>query len=232
MEKDRELCYEQPQLVAPPTFNIESRRPESQSSHRPAQWFAEGRNIASRASSRASLTTRRAITRRPIIGAPSDFRRCERPSGRTAGFRPLELSIYLPGNELPSLPVFLEDLDEDERGLEFPAHALTKARSDSMLSRPSTSFTIPRKPLVSTRTLSMDASRSSMDSRYTGDVSLAIGTRSVLQRPSIVTTQSTQDFLDTLDARMPQSQPRLRSKSAPEPIYDEPESRAFVSKPI
>lgn len=217
LEKDREICYEQPQRVAPPTF-IESRRRESQSSHRPAQWFAEGRNIASRASSRASLTTRRAITRRPIIGAPSDFRRCERPSGRTAGFRPLELSIYLPGNELPSLPVFLEDLEEDERGLEFPAHVLTKARSDSMLLRPSTSFSIPRKPLAS-RTLSMDASRSSMDSRYTGDVSLAMGTRSTLGRPSIVTTQSTQDFLDTLDARLPQSPPRLRSKSGPEPIY-------------
>lgn len=219
MDKYREICYEQPQLVAPPNLNIESRRPESQSSHRPAQWLAEGRNLASRASSRASLTTRRVITRRPNIGAPSDFRRFERPNGRIAGFRPLELSIYLPGNELPSLPVFLEDLDEDDQGLEFPAHALTKARSDSMLSRPSTSFTIPRKPVASTRTLSLDASRSSLDSRYTSDTNLALGTRSIFRRPSMTTTQSTQDFLDTLDTRLPRSPPRLRSKSGPEPIY-------------
>ncbi|MCJ1264262.1 hypothetical protein MMC22_004133 [Lobaria immixta] len=218
LEKHREICYQQPVLVAPPNFNIESQRSESQCSHRPAQWLAEGRNLASRASSRASLTTRRAITRRPNIGAPSDFRRFERPSGRITGFRPLELSIYLPGNELPSLPVFLED-DEDDQGLEFPPQALTKARSDSMLSRPSTSFTIPRKPVASTRTLSMDASRSSMDSRYTGDVNFALGTRSILRRPSITTTQSTQDFLNTLDARLPRSPPRLRSKSGPEPIY-------------
>lgn len=88
-----------------------------------------------------------------------------------------------------------------------------------MLSRPSTSFTIPRKPVASTRTLSLDASRSSMDSRYTSDVNLALGTRSILRRPSTTTTQSTQDFLDTLDARLPRSPPRLRSKSGPEPIY-------------
>ncbi|MCJ1464984.1 hypothetical protein MMC07_003599 [Pseudocyphellaria aurata] len=157
--------------------------------------------------------------RRPNIGAPSDFRRFERQIGRTAGFRPLELSIYLPGNELPSLPVFLETLEEDNQGLGFPAQALTKARSDSMLSRPSTSFTIPRKPVASSRTLSMDASRSSLDSRYTGNVNLALETRSFCQRPSLSTTQSTQNFLDTLDARLPRSPPRLRSKSGPEPIY-------------
>ena len=129
----------------------------------------------------------------------------------------MELSIYLPGNELPSLPIFSED--DEGVGLEYPAQALTKARSDSMLSRPSTSFTIPRKPVASRRTFSLDGSRSSMDSRYACDFNVALGTRSLLRRPSIGTTQSTQDFLDTLDARLPQEPPKLRSKSGPEPIY-------------
>lgn len=164
------------------------------------------------------MATRRASTRRPAIGAPSDFRRVERSTERTGAFRPLELSIYRPGNELPSLPVFMEDPNEDERGLEFPSQVLTKARSDSMLSRPSMSFSIPRKPVASVGNFS-NASRSSMDSRYTNDLNLALGTRSIQRRPSITTTQSTQDFLDTLDARLPQPQPRIRSKSGPEPVY-------------
>lgn len=208
----KEICYDQPQSVSLPKFNT-NQRSASRISTRPTQWLAEGRNLASRASSRASFTRRPSY--RPTIGAPSDFRRVER-NGRIGGFRPLELSIYLPGNELPSLPVFSEDAKGV--GLEYPAQALTKARSDSMLSRPSTSFTIPRKPVASRRTFSLDGSCASMESRYTGSFDVAIGAKS-LRRPSLGTTQSTQDFLDTLDARLPQSPPKLRSKSGPEPIY-------------
>lgn len=216
LDKYHEICCDQPQ----PKFDISALRPDTPTSHRASQWLTEGRNLASRASSRASFTTKRTASRRPTIGAPSDFRIVESPSGRNGGFRPLELSIYMPGNTLPSLPSFHEDYREDEAGLEFPAQALTKARSDSMLSRPSTSFTVPRKPVASMRTLSLDVSRSSVDSRYAMDLdlNLALGTRSLHRRPGIATTQSTQDFLDTLDARLPQP-PRLRSKSGPEPIY-------------
>lgn len=60
----------------------------------------------------------------------------------------------------------------------------------------------------------MDWSRFSVDSRYTDETH---GTRP--RGPSIAATQSTQVFLDALDARLPQSPPLLRSKSGPEPVY-------------
>ena len=132
------------------------------------------------------------------------------------GYRPLILSIHLPGNELPSLPEFDEAL-LDDTCLTFPPPALTKSRSEPLLSRPSTVFTIPRKPVPSC-VVSMDMSRSSIDSRYTLN-DMARTSQSVHRRPSIAASHSTQDFLDTLDGRLPQSPPMSRSKSGPEPVY-------------
>lgn len=162
-----------------------------------------------------SFTGRRSTPRRPAIGAPSEFRRVQSgrvsPLRRTPPFRPLQLSIYLPGNELPDLPVFWEDgADKTEDvTLERPAQALLKSRSDSMLPRhPSSSFSIPRKP-VPIRTSSVDPSRFSMDSQFTlnwvGDSSKAqsivhLRSNSVERRPSFLTTRSAQHFLDALDS--------------------------------
>ena len=216
LDKKRDVCYEQPQPLAPPTFDNQCLPSESQSFHRPSQWLVEGRNLASRASSRGSFSTRRTTNYRPVIGAPSDFRKVEHPNERHERFRPLELSIYRPGNELPPLPVFSEEPEEDEQGLQIPPQVWNKARSESLSSRPSMSFSIPRKPLGSTRSLSLDASQ---DCSYGGDLSLALGTRSIHRRPSIVTNKSAQDFLETLDSRLPKSPPPLRSKSGPEPVY-------------
>ena len=85
-----------------------------------------------------------------------------------------------------------------------------------MLSRASTTFTIPRKPVPS-RAASIDAtSRISMDSNYTcafSDYKYASETltsQTPRRRPSVATTlQSTQDFLDALDARLPRSPPAV-----------------------
>ena len=87
-----------------------------------------------------------------------------------------------------------------------------------MLSRTST-FSIPRKPVPS-RSASMELSRISMDSHYTfSDTTLGTGTRSAPRRPSIAASQSTQDFLDMLDARLPQSPPLVKAKPGPEPVF-------------
>ena len=86
-----------------------------------------------RAVSRASTRSQSTKSRRPTIGDPSDFRRLEsgpvsatlidkampipRPAtshATTRPFRPLELSIYLPGNELPDLPIFLSSITLDD----------------------------------------------------------------------------------------------------------------------
>ena len=166
--------------------------------------------------SRKSFTRRRSTPRRPAIGAPSEFRRVQSgrvsPLRRTPPFRPLQLSIYLPGNELPDLPVFWEDEADktEDVTLQRPVQSLLKSRSDSMLlSHPSSYFSIPRKPLP-TRTLSMDTSRLNMDSQVTLDwVHCPSKARSIdhlrskpiERRPSFITTRSAQDFLNALDSR-------------------------------
>ncbi|KAL8827435.1 MAG: hypothetical protein Q9191_003183 [Dirinaria sp. TL-2023a] len=222
-EKDSAVCSEQPKPILPPSFDFESIRPASRSS-RPSQWLAEGRQLASRASSRASFSTRRRRTTVGSIGAPYDFKKVEPPPAR-ARFRPLTLSIHIPGNELSPLPEFDRAHHDDSNGLTFPQRALTKSRSDPILSRPSTSFAILRKPVPSYAALT-DFSRCSMDSRYTLNTlpslpqSSATSQQPPTRRPSIASTsQSTRDFLDSLDTRLPQSPPLLRSKSGPEPVY-------------
>lgn len=215
LDKYRAFCFEQPKYINPPTLDFENVRPASRSS-RASQWLAEGKTIASAASSWGSLTTKR--TRRSTVGsisAPYDFKRVAPPMER--GFRPLTLSIHSLGNELRPLPEFDEAICDSDAGLTFPPPALTKARSEPMLSRPSTAFTIPRKPVPS-RGLSMDVSRSSMESRKMFNEP-GRPSQSIHCRPSMAAAQSTQDFLDALDTRLPQSPPLLRSKSGPEPVY-------------
>ena len=214
------ICREQPRPIRPLTLETEGPQSASQHFHRPVQWLAEGRSFASRASSRASLTSRRNGGRRPTvgsIGAPYNFKKVGYPQGRREGFRPLTLSIHLPGNELSPLPEFDEASLEDAC-LTFPPAALTKSKSDPMLlRRSSTAFSIPRKPVPS-RAVSMDASRTSVDSRYTlNDNGRA--SQSIYRRPSITHSYSTQDLLEAIDARLPQSPPPSRPKAGAEPVY-------------
>ena len=217
--QDREICYEQPQPIAPLTFESQEPQITTQTSHRPSQWISDSRSLASRASTRAGPAKRRIGTRRTTIGtigAPYDFKKVELPQGRREDFRPLVLSIHIPGNELPPLPEFDEAL-LDDTCLTFPAPALMKSRSEPMLSRTNTAFSIPRKPVPS-RVVSMDVSRSSLDTSYTSNFN-GRTSQSSHRRPSIAPSQSTQDFLDALDARLPQSPPLSRAKSGPEPVY-------------
>ena len=219
VDESREICREQPQPVRPISFETRDPHTASSTSHRASQWLADGRSFASRASSKASLASRRNRPRRTTIesiGAPYDFKRVELPRGRGEGYRPLILSIHLPGNELPSLPEFDEAL-LDDTGLALPPPALTKSRSEPLLSRSSTAFTIARKPVPSC-VVSIDVSRSSIDSRYTLN-DMARTSQSIHRRPSIAPSHNTQELLDALDARLPQSPPLSRSKSGPEPVY-------------
>lgn len=112
--------------------------------------------------------------------------------------------------------------------LERPAQALVKSRSASLLLwHPSSSFSIPRKPVPS-RTSSLYAPRSSMDSQHTLNKVGAPSksrfidhrlSKSIERRPSFIITRSAQDFLDALDARdahVPQLPPAtIRSNAEP-----------------
>ena len=249
-----EVYYEQPTPHPPLEYDIEHAHaahaaPRSSyrksTSHHPASslyqfaWLSESRLRTSRSLSRMSFTSRRSTPRRPAIGAPSEFRRVQSgrisPLRRTPAFRPLQLSIYLPGNELPDLPIFWEDGANklEDTTLEQPAQALLKSRSDSMLlSHTSSSFSIPRKPVPS-RTSSLDTSRLSIDSQFTLNwvggppKSRSIDhlrSKSIERRPSFITTRSAQAFLDALDARdahLPQPPPTATrgNSEPPQTIY-------------
>lgn len=143
--------HHQPRLIPPPIPERQERP-----STRGSEWVSRrSKSFASRASSRGSFSVRRKNayngTRRPQISGPTDFRHVENAlPRRRETFRPLELSIYMPNNQLsPILPHFgaIDDLSfqpDHLNDLPFPPTALTHSRSESALS-----FRIPRKPIRS-----------------------------------------------------------------------------------
>lgn len=143
------ICHNQPHLVPPMKLvfydDLPSPGHAPQSSNL-SHWMTEGRNLASKASNRASLNTLwRRPSRKPTISRPSDFRRVDPPPTRLGTFRPLELSIYRPGNELGELPGFNDfNLDDSEEPKPPP-----RARSPGARHGSQPSFQLPRKPVGS-----------------------------------------------------------------------------------
>jgi hypothetical protein len=203
MERPMRIEHEQPRLIPPPIPEADERP-----STRGREWVQRSKSFASRASSRGSLAAvRKRMTgyqeqRRPLkIGAPSDFRHVEnglsrRPGG---GFRPLELSIYMPDNQLSPLPLFA-DVNKD---LPFPPPvAYAHSRTDS-----GSTFTIARKPVGS-------SSRAS--SEWAAGFKPGHG------------SLNTQELLAALEAEVPRAPPaaRMRSVTAP-PAYDRVKSALY-----
>ncbi|KAI9044136.1 uncharacterized protein KD926_001960 [Aspergillus affinis] len=147
-EREMKVCHTQPQLVPPMKLADD---PPSLS--RPS-WVVDGRNLASRASSRASMSFRRKsmATTSLRISAPSEFRRVPTFSmtPERASFRPLELSL----GHLPELPNF-EDfhLDDDQSRspapVARPPRAELSRHSRSRSHHLSSSFHLQRKPVGS-----------------------------------------------------------------------------------
>ncbi|KAK2861473.1 hypothetical protein FQN49_004161 [Arthroderma sp. PD_2] len=116
--EDITVCHDQPRPVEPMKLflydNIPSSpRVDSRGSYLLPALVNESRSLASRASNRASLllkkNNRRPPVRKSAISGPTDFRHLtpgSTPRRRRRSFRPLELSIYVPGNQLPDLPAF------------------------------------------------------------------------------------------------------------------------------
>lgn len=212
------LICDQPQTVPPLGMDVLDDRPSTRSSFAPSHWLAEGRDLVSRTSTRASFSVGSGRSRRPTIGGPSDFRRVVISERRRDDFRPLELSIYLPGNRLSPLPFFSETSENGHVRLEYPANALVRARTDSIPSRPSTSFTIPRKPVASmVETSSINGSRHSVEARLnrssTGTHSRS---HSLCFGSGNLDSESTKDFLAALDTRLPPCPSPLPTRSATE----------------
>ncbi|KAH8723642.1 hypothetical protein GQ44DRAFT_773794 [Phaeosphaeriaceae sp. PMI808] len=190
-DSQRQIVYDQPQIVSQPRAEPIHRPCTSQSmSHHVSQWVNTSRDLATRASSRASFST---LTRprrshsthkaRPSISRPTNFQHIDNgfefdgiqtmvndapmPVRRNGGLRRLELSIYLPNGcgRLSPLP----DFEDDEAwgtkkvDLEKPAQALVRvrdSRTTSLSSNPSTSDYLIQRKPV-TSTSSVSHSRHS-----------------------------------------------------------------------
>lgn len=144
-----EICYDQPGLITPLRPKPRHQRSGSRSSILASQLMARSKSLALEASQSGKVMIRRMTgePRRPTISAPSSFRHLaeKEQSWRHDGFRPLELSIYLPHNRLSPLPDF-----------STPDHGSVLApRTFSVQSVPSSEFQIARKPLKPSVDLSL-----------------------------------------------------------------------------
>ncbi|KAL2008593.1 hypothetical protein VTN00DRAFT_6787 [Thermoascus crustaceus] len=159
VEREMKICHSQPHLVPPMKLvfydDLPSPAPPRRSSTL-ASWAVEGRrSIASRTSNRASLTFKRKSTARPTISAPSDFRRVDGALDRPdldPSFRPLELSIYKPGNRLSNLPEFENFQLFEEKLPSPPPRALSptfETSSSRRYQHQSAPYQLTRKPVGS-----------------------------------------------------------------------------------
>lgn len=99
-----------------------------------SQLVSHGRNLASRASGRASLSVRRKTPSRLVISTPQPALTAPQDRAyRRRSFRPLELSIYLPSNRLSDLPAFDALTFTDAGEIKFPPRALVRTRSEEIL---------------------------------------------------------------------------------------------------
>lgn len=140
VEREMQVCHTQPHLVPPMKLVVYDDLP-SPSVHRHRQrnslssWVSEGRNLASRASTRASMSWKRQSTAPLRIGAPTDFRRVDSfhlestpMPALPKQYQPLELSIHRSGHRLSDLPSFEEfqvDDNHQRQTMASPPRALT-----------------------------------------------------------------------------------------------------------
>lgn len=187
VKREMEVCHSQPHLVPPMKLKVYDDLPtpkinHTRNSHSLSSWLEEGRNLASRASNRASLTTsRRRHPTTPLkISGPSDFRRVESFHDSVAvasRYQPLDLSIHRSGYRLSDLPSFDSfQLDEDHQFpvLAVPPRALShqSIRHRRCVSTTSV-FTVSRKPVGSGDRRSLGSMHLTIEPEYQTPVHVA-----------------------------------------------------------
>ena len=150
VEREMKICHNQPHLVPPMKLVVYDDMPSTLQAPAPShlsQLVAQGRNLASRAS---SISVRRRPSARPGISGPLPVQPADGlPFRRRYQYRPLELSIYLPDNRLSDLPDFdVADFDAAGR-IQLPAKALVRAKSEACLEHPRT----PAAPVNTTTSM-------------------------------------------------------------------------------
>jgi hypothetical protein len=134
VEREMKICHNQPHLVPPMKLVFYDDFPPTPQPPPPShlsQLVAQGKNLASRAS---SISIRKRPSLRPSISGPMPIQSGDDlPFRRRHQYRPLELSIYMPNNRLSDLPDF-ESADFDAVGeIQLPAKALLRSKSEEHL---------------------------------------------------------------------------------------------------
>ncbi|KAJ5835509.1 hypothetical protein N7447_001535 [Penicillium robsamsonii] len=169
VQREMKICHTQPHLVPPMKLVVYDDIPSpSIHQHRNSlsSWFNDSRNLASRASHRASMTLKRSSTTPLKIGAPSDFRRVQSfhdhpsqsfqaPPPQT--YQPLDLRIHRSGNrlsDLPSFEAFQLNESTQRKTLPVPPRALTTSTGvrDRYCQK---AFIVSRKPVGSQKRRSL-----------------------------------------------------------------------------
>lgn len=163
------ICHTQPHLVPPMKLVVYDDLPSpSLHQHRNSlsSWFNDSRNLASRASNRASMSLKRSSTTPLKIGAPSDFRRVQsfhdHPSQSFHApppptYQPLDLRIHRSGNrlsDLPSFETFQLNESPQRKTLPVPPRALTTSTGVRDRYRQK-AFVVSRKPVGSQKRRSL-----------------------------------------------------------------------------
>ncbi|KAK9850554.1 hypothetical protein MYU51_012067 [Penicillium brevicompactum] len=178
IEREMKICHTQPHLVPPMKLVVYDDLPSSPSIHQHrnslSSWLNGSRHLASRASTRASMSMKRSSTMPLKISAPSDFRRVQ--SFQSPGFhgsetlqtpasikyQPLDLRIHRSGNRLSELPSFDSfQLNESPQRMTLPAPPRALTTSTSVRDRRcQTTVVVSRKPVGSQKRRSLGNSLS------------------------------------------------------------------------
>ncbi|KAJ5129778.1 uncharacterized protein N7515_005817 [Penicillium bovifimosum] len=168
VEREMNVCHTQPHLVPPMKLVVYDDLPSPSIHHHRvslsrgslSSWINDGRQLASRASNRASMSLKRTSTTPLTISAPSDFRRVQSfydhpapsyhcPPAPT--YQPLDLRIHRSGHRLSDLPSF-ETFEFDDgtqrKTLSAPPRALTTSTGVRDRHR-QMSLVLSRKPVGS-----------------------------------------------------------------------------------
>ncbi|KAI9842840.1 MAG: hypothetical protein M1837_006861 [Sclerophora amabilis] len=220
VEKSQEVYDGQADLKPPPRLEPHDERPGSFSTFSIPQWMARSQIFTSKTSSWDASSAKRRTNSMgsiwPVISGPSEFKQVDGFNRRANDFRPLELSICLPSNRLSPLPDFSLPTDEPAE-LVYPAPAHVASRTTSMLSKSSSEFRIPRKPVGSISGLPTNAiGRESFDIGSSPSTTSSDWIAQPLRpRPSAPGAPS--PVAGPLTSNGPPYSPKLRARSRTEP---------------
>jgi hypothetical protein len=157
VERELKVSHNQPHLVPPMKLVFYDEMPKSpgfppRSANRVSHWVSQGKDFASRTSDRTSLTIKKKLSKQSI-SVPVAVVRADDVPLRRQHFRPLELSIYLPGNRLSDLPEFGDVDFTDDGEIQIPPKALLRSRSENMLQSFTRTISRPNQSMVGERQL-------------------------------------------------------------------------------